>query len=64
MSAFTFAGKKFLLRGREIVSQADIDSIFLNPKDDVVKDAIKRGYIVFDEALYSENKAVKAVDKK
>lgn len=46
--------KAFSIRGREIKSQADIDTIFLQPEDELVKEAIKKELIGFDKAKFDK----------
>jgi len=65
--SFTFK-KPFSIRGKEISSQKDLDTTFLQPEDDLVKEAIKKELIGFDKAAFdklaSEEEQVESQKKK
>ena len=51
MAYFTFV-EKIMIRGREINSQNELDSIFIDPEDEVIKDAIKKCTLKFDKSAF------------
>lgn len=67
MMSFTFK-KTILVGNKRIESQEELDRIFINPEDELVKKAIKDGDLgwdrgVFEEKVAAEEKGGKKAEK-